>query len=182
MSAVTRLKAAGFTVRFVPPNSIGITPIERLTDIQRQWIKSNRSLLLAELTGANEPDRWQHFIDLCAGQGVNTAEVERMFHQQDKADVLEAVPDSELPLHAKTIADAIKRKRKPVVIVLDTRKRYVINGPVTHRCGDCQHFRRIEHPHLGTCDAGEPEGIAGNWDTDNRNYCQSFTAGTDTTR
>jgi hypothetical protein len=35
-------------------------------------------------------------------------------------------------------------------------------------CGTCRHFRRIDHPHLGHCAEGEPEAIAGLWDTDRR--------------
>lgn len=36
-------------------------------------------------------------------------------------------------------------------------------------CGTCRHFERTDHPHMGTCDAGEPApGAAGFWDTDPR--------------
>lgn len=45
---------------------------------------------------------------------------------------------------------------------------------VTH-CGDCIHFERIDHPHLGHCAKGEPEAIAGLWDTDRR-YCEQYQA------
>lgn len=37
-------------------------------------------------------------------------------------------------------------------------------------CGQCPDFRRIDHPHLGHCKKGQPEPIAGIWDTDRR-YC-----------
>ena len=43
-----------------------------------------------------------------------------------------------------------------------------IPRPVVVTCGTCRHFRRIEHPHLGHCAVGEPEAIAGLWDTDRR--------------
>lgn len=36
------------------------------------------------------------------------------------------------------------------------------------QCGECLHFNRIDHPHLGHCAKGEPEAIVGNWDTDSR--------------
>lgn len=39
-------------------------------------------------------------------------------------------------------------------------------GAVT--CGTCRYFSRIDHPHLGHCTVGEPEAIAGLWDTDRR--------------
>lgn len=41
------------------------------------------------------------------------------------------------------------------------------------KCGECQHFRRIDHPNLGHCASGEPEAIAGLWDIDRR-WCESF--------
>ena len=40
-------------------------------------------------------------------------------------------------------------------------------------CGDCLHFERIGHPHLGHCTKGEPEDVAGLWDTDRR-YCDRY--------
>lgn len=41
------------------------------------------------------------------------------------------------------------------------------------QCGECDHFRRIDHPNLGHCASGEPEAIAGLWHTDRR-WCESF--------
>jgi hypothetical protein len=43
-----------------------------------------------------------------------------------------------------------------------------IPRPVAVTCGTCRHFQRIDHPHLGHCTEGEPEDIAGLWDTDRR--------------
>jgi hypothetical protein len=43
-----------------------------------------------------------------------------------------------------------------------------IPRPVAVTCGSCRHFNRIDHPHLGHCAVGEPEAIAGLWDTDRR--------------
>lgn len=52
-----------------------------------------------------------------------------------------------------------------------------IPRPCSVHCGDCIHFERIQsphgHPHLGHCAKGEPEAIAGLWDTDRR-YCERF--------
>ena len=36
-------------------------------------------------------------------------------------------------------------------------------------CADCNHFKRVDHPHLGHCAKGEPEAVVGLWDTDRRN-------------
>lgn len=41
------------------------------------------------------------------------------------------------------------------------------------RCGDCMHFERTSHPNLGHCSKGEPEAIAGLWDTDGR-HCGQY--------
>jgi hypothetical protein len=43
-----------------------------------------------------------------------------------------------------------------------------IPRPCSVQCGDCIHFERIDHPHLGHCAKGEPEAVAGLWDTDRR--------------
>jgi len=48
-----------------------------------------------------------------------------------------------------------------------------IPRPCSVHCGDCIHFGRIDHPYLGHCAKGEPEAIAGLWDTDRR-YCERF--------
>jgi hypothetical protein len=48
-----------------------------------------------------------------------------------------------------------------------------IPRPCSVHCGDCIHFERIDHPHLGHCSKGEPEAIVGLWDTDQR-YCERF--------
>jgi PAS domain-containing protein len=43
----------------------------------------------------------------------------------------------------------------------------------TVRCGDCQHFQRIDHPHTGRCAQGH--GRYWLWDTDKR-QCEDFEA------
>jgi hypothetical protein len=39
-------------------------------------------------------------------------------------------------------------------------------------CGTCAHYRRGDHPHLGHCQAGEPEPTAGRWDATPRSCDQ----------
>lgn len=48
-----------------------------------------------------------------------------------------------------------------------------IPRPQISRCAECQHFSRIDHPHLGHCKKGCPEGVVGLWDTDAR-HCNYF--------
>ncbi len=43
----------------------------------------------------------------------------------------------------------------------------------TAACGACRHFQRIDHPNLGHCAQGEPEAVAGLWDTDRR-WCMKY--------
>jgi len=45
--------------------------------------------------------------------------------------------------------------------------------PPVIRCGVCINFKRIDHSHLGYCAKGEPQAIAGLWDT-GRRYCQQY--------
>lgn len=42
-------------------------------------------------------------------------------------------------------------------------------------CESCTHLQRTNHPHLGHCAKGEPEAIAGIWDS-NRRYCGQYQA------
>jgi hypothetical protein len=48
-----------------------------------------------------------------------------------------------------------------------------IPRPCSVQCGDCIHFERIDHPHLGHCAKGEPEAIAGLWGSDRR-HCARY--------
>lgn len=48
-----------------------------------------------------------------------------------------------------------------------------IPRPRAVRCIKCQHFNRIDHPRLGHCAKGEPEAVAGLWDTTAR-YCERY--------
>lgn len=41
-----------------------------------------------------------------------------------------------------------------------------IPRPCAVHCGNCAHFQRIHHAHLGHCAKGRPEAPAGIWDTD----------------
>jgi len=43
-------------------------------------------------------------------------------------------------------------------------------------CNDCRHFKRINYSHLGHCEKGEPEAIAGLWGTDRRS-CDQYQTG-----
>ena len=52
-------------------------------------------------------------------------------------------------------------------------KGVAIPRPCSVHCGECSQFERIEHPHLGHCAKGEPEPLAGLWDSDHR-YCVQF--------
>lgn len=48
-----------------------------------------------------------------------------------------------------------------------------IPRPCSIRCANCVNFKRIAHPHLGHCIKGEPEAVAGLWDTDKR-FCNQY--------
>jgi hypothetical protein len=73
MSALMKARSAGFTIRLIDGNSIGITPLEQLTQTQRQWLSEHRDDVVAELLSeaANEVVKtpvsihWQAFMDEC---------------------------------------------------------------------------------------------------------------------
>lgn len=48
-----------------------------------------------------------------------------------------------------------------------------IPRPDAVHCCHCIHFGRIDHPHLGHCAKGQPEAVAGLWDTDER-HCKRY--------
>ena len=104
-----------------------------------------------------------------------------------------ATPEADIPQSVAGVATlAVAGGQEPAscvarVAVAQPRKRldwyeealkegrvHVCHSTTVSTCGSCQHFRRVNHPHLGTCAMGEPEGVCGNWDTDPRNYCVSF--------
>ena len=48
-----------------------------------------------------------------------------------------------------------------------------IPRPYAVTCVDCKYFKRINHPNIGHCLKGEPEAVAGLWDTD-QSYCERY--------
>jgi len=48
-----------------------------------------------------------------------------------------------------------------------------IPRPCDVYCSNCKHFKRTDSPHLGHCTKGEPEAIAGLWDTEQR-HCKWY--------
>jgi len=77
------------------------------------------------------------------------------------------------------LIDALRRDKRGILALLSKRetsapRRFNLDGghsisrPDLVQCGTCSQFNRIGHPHLGHCAAGEPEAIAGLWDTDHR--------------
>lgn len=57
MAELSRIRNAGFKVRLLNNDDIGITPITSLTEVQRRWIITYKPALIAELKSevANEP-------------------------------------------------------------------------------------------------------------------------------
>lgn len=155
------LRTKGTQTTEVPEfdTSVGIVPLVPRVRIREHSLK--------------DPLAWSKFMMMCTSQGVTTAEVTAMFSDADKADLIEE-PEHKLPLHAKTIVNAIKAKRKAVVAEMAVR-RYVVNPIPVTRCLDCQHFDRIDHPHLGHCRIkAQAEATCGLWDTDPRDYCDKW--------
>jgi len=60
-------------------------------------------------TNIRTNERWLQFVDMAVQFGADSADVNSEFTDTDIADLI-TEPDSKLPLHARTIADAIKRE------------------------------------------------------------------------
>ncbi|MGQ7844870.1 hypothetical protein ACUNV4_10355 [Granulosicoccus sp. 3-233] len=191
MSAVAKIRESGFKVRLVPPDHIGITPIESLTNEQRHWIVLHRNDVLSELrkeaanqkTGIAADTRWLSFVSMAIAHGVTRCEVAAQFTHEDIADLLEE-PDDKLAAHALTVAQSIKCRHRPTearlaveVLTSDTPNllKAIHRKTLVKTCGDCKHFVRNNHPHLGLCRIeAQPKAPGGFWDTDNRNYCDDW--------
>ena len=71
MSAVEKLRAAGFTVRLTARARLGISPVSGLSVDQRAWLAGHRDTLLAELRAeaanapAHDSDTWRARVVTC---------------------------------------------------------------------------------------------------------------------
>lgn len=180
MNALDKIRRQGFILR--PANDdLYVEPIDALSEAQRRWLIDNKRQILADLSA----ERWQLFVSLCIEHDVSADEVQARFKPDDKIDLV-AEPDDKLPLHAKTIADDIKRTRTPQELIkhdiatsdVPNLVRAIHAPRIARTCGGCQHFKRHDwHKNLGSCSIrAEPEAAAGHWDSDNRSYCLQWVA------
>jgi hypothetical protein len=130
-----------------------------------------------------------------AGKPATVAPVATVAVAEKPEPLPELSPDEESNIRA-WLAHIEETDLVPIAEVLDKcrndldARRYFLKrseevpGPITQNhsitCRGCIHFTRIEHPHLGHCTKGEPEAIAGLWDTDPR-YCERYLRRTDPT-
>lgn len=64
--------------------------------------------------------------------------------------------------------------RKEVKQNAQPAREWPYSNAVKVRCADCANFKRLAHPRLGNCLAGQPEAPAGLWDETVR-FCNKFT-------
>ena len=159
---IDECSASGITLS-IKADKLSVVSPSPLTEDLKLRLVAGKSQLMAKL-------RWQYFEDLVVTQGCTLDEVNPLFSETDKTDLLEE-PADQLPLHAQTIVVYLKRQRLPGQFEKHSKIR--VETQQLKTCGSCKHFRYIDHAHLGNCLAKEPEGIAGNWDSDPRDHCES---------
>ncbi len=126
-----------------------------LTDEQRQFIRANKKIIMAELKAANDPAPMtpdqEAAIRVWLGhiKETNLVTIGEILERCDRdiearAYFLER--SNEVPLHEQGIHSV--------------------------HCGDCIYFERANHPNLGHCSKGELGAAAGLWDTDRRGCSQ----------
>lgn len=64
------------------------------------------------------------------------------------------------------VLETARRDPAALAVYLDQAHGVPELGPRT--CGECSHYQRIDHPRLGHCGVGEPEPLAGLWDSQAR--------------
>ena len=149
MNVLAELRSRGFTVH-AEGCSLKVSPASRLTNEFRQQIKRHKSDILAFLKQAPElpPDEeqriraWLDYIE-----------------EDDQESIAEVLEKCRRDRDARRYFLERAEEVSATVAVATPRR-------VT--CGDCAHYRRTDHPHLGHCAAGEPENVAGLWDSDRR--------------
>ena len=155
MNVLAELRSKGFTVR-AEGCSLKVSPASKLTDEIRQQIKHHKPDILAFLKQAPElpPDEeqrihaWLDYIEEDDRDAI--------------AEVLEKCRrDRDARRYFLERAEEVASSVASVATVAVATPRWVT-------CGDCAHYRRTDHPHLGHCAAGEPENVAGLWDSDRR--------------
>lgn len=56
MSALSKIKLAGFDLSTEDSGGLGVVPASKLTDVQREFIKANKAEILSELKAVNDSE------------------------------------------------------------------------------------------------------------------------------
>lgn len=155
-------------------NATAITPnISKPASLQE--LRAQLRAQLARNYSGNRDDGKQAELRSCAPSARNTQQAEIMTADNEAtirswlAHIEETDPE--------IIAEVLDKCRTD----LEARAYFLhraeeVPSPVARghqvTCGGCHHFERIKHPHLGHCAQGEPEAVAGLWDTDSR-WCDA---------
>ncbi len=69
MSALLKIQSAGFKLSIKNPDGLGVAPASKLTDEQREFIRSHKDEILDELKAANDSEpKYKRFVVI--GDGV----------------------------------------------------------------------------------------------------------------
>jgi hypothetical protein len=98
-------------------------------------------------------------IEACQGTGLEPGAFRALLNDEDLADIAAGL----IPVEClRAYAERFSKRLAPAAVDNDRV-----------RCGDCQHFQRIDHSHTGRCARGH--GRHWLWDTDKR-QCEDFEA------
>lgn len=150
MSALSKAKAAGFALSLTSDGNISIEPFSKLTDIQRQWLKSHKAEIIAELEAANEePPTLQPWQEAAITAWVYSLGGSPGTIAEELADCLEQCRSD-----AEALAYYLRRSSERLPIKP--------TKPPLATCGTCTHFTP-HHAHgkgSGDCTSGvKPLGV-----------------------
>lgn len=179
-------------------SDLDVRSVQPLTDDQLDFLKRHKSRLIAELNSEAGADAklLEALSTACHGLPIAPTEVREALAPEDVDDWLKGNISSEtLAAFAQSMVQrremdqgkapaqyterAVCKQCGPVwlwfageVLGCPWCWNRIAGRPIPHpqsvHCGDCAHFKRIDHPNLGHCAKGQPEAIAGLWDTDRR--------------
>jgi hypothetical protein len=164
MTALSKIKTAGFDLSLTDTGTIKVAPFSKLTDTQREYLKTHKAEIMAELQAEAANDKTHAIPPLTPTECQNLQALLTWIGERDP----ELIDDYWRQVESDPAAKAyfLARYAKDVQPKPETQQ---------VKCMDCKHFQP-HHQHgkgSGDCAAGViPSGIVHWYDTPKR--CQQF--------
>lgn len=71
MSALSKIQSAGFNLSIENAGALGVAPASKLTNEQREFIRSHKAEILAKLKAANSEPKYKRFVVIRDGISNN---------------------------------------------------------------------------------------------------------------